>query len=202
MTPAPTTAALNTNMAATLAELGLALVREAGERAGQRVADRAADEQAVDDRRQQASLLELVVQPERDPDAVGRRLEAHALRAVEPAVLDRERLAGARLVLEHLLGDPAAAAGPGVPDEARAGVRPVALEAGHVAEPVDPRGPAVAVVPQRLGLRGRAGDDDRGLGPQSASARMASIERAMRSSRGPSSPASRARSASPASVMR
>ena len=52
----------------------------------------------------------------------------------------------------HLLDDPAAAVAQRVPDDPRAGVRPVALAAGDRAEAVDERGPAVEVQPQRLDL--------------------------------------------------
>jgi len=74
-----------------------------------------------------------------------------------------------------------------------------------VAEAVDPCLPAVRVVPERLGLGGPPGHGDRRLGTTHqalSSARMASIEAAIRSSRGPSSPDRRPSSSCPASVAR
>src|SRR6185295_16227482 len=89
-------------------------------------------------------------------------LERHRLDAVQLAVLHRERLPRARLVRGHPLGDAAAALRPRVPQQAGADLRPLALQLRHVAEAVDPRSPAVRVVPQLLGLHDPAGHEGGG----------------------------------------
>src|SRR4051812_19376577 len=99
MTPAPTTAALKTNMAVTLAsatELAFRreLVGEAGERAAQRVRELAAQEGPA--QRGQA-LLGLHLKGERDARLLEPRLEDHAPHAPHPGVLDLQHLAEPRL---------------------------------------------------------------------------------------------------------
>src|SRR3954471_21188846 len=154
MTPAPTTAALKTNMAVTLAsaaELAFRreLVGEAGERAAQRVRELAAQEGPA--QRGQA-LLGLHLERERDARLLEPGLEDHAPDAAHPGVLDLQHLPQPRLEPRDPLGDPALASGRGVPQDAAAHVRPVALELDEVAEAVHPRRPAGPVVPERLGL--------------------------------------------------
>src|SRR3954465_13748700 len=118
MVPAPTTAALKTNMFRTALlrkrkgrrlYAGVAvrsqLRGEAPQRALERLALRAADEQQVERAELAAALLELVVELERDRHALGMRDEGDALRAADPHVLNRERLPDARLVGGDLLED-------------------------------------------------------------------------------------------------
>src|SRR5215208_1229571 len=210
ITPAPTTAALKTNMAGTLAspfsvplQVPAPFAGESGEGPLERRLDLAADEEAVDEPRRRRLLLELIVQLERDVDAVAGGLERDLLRAAQALVLDRERLAHARLIGGHLLEHAAAAARVAVPHEpALRG--PALRERRDVLEAVDPRRPADRVVPERLGLGGEPGDLDRRRGAAharrpSTSPRIASIERAMRSRRGSRSAAREASSRRPAS---
>src|SRR5918994_2373925 len=82
ITPAPTTAALKTNMPRRLAaelllqlHIAAPLAGEPGEAALQRRGDLAADEEPVDDRRRRGALLQLVGELERDEHVVGRRPE-------------------------------------------------------------------------------------------------------------------------------
>src|SRR4030081_2647505 len=115
--PAPTTAALNTNMGVWgsfdsrrrgqprpgaegyrdrpggepgLPQLGrgLELAGETDERAPQRVPHGPPDEEQVGERPKRTALLELVVQRQRHPDAVLERRECHRLRAGHARVLD------------------------------------------------------------------------------------------------------------------
>src|SRR5690348_9465584 len=146
MTPAPTTAALNTNMALTLAsaaelplrcELGV----EAPQRAAQGVGHRAADEEQIHDRREQVAVLDAVLELQRDLHRLRLRLERHALSALDACVLHGEALARAHLVGEHRLGHPAATVGRRVPQAPGALARPVVVERDDVAEAVDPRRP-------------------------------------------------------------
>src|SRR5215218_8700655 len=207
ITPAPTTAALNTNMTRNLAELdlGLALVGEAAEGAPQGVGHGPAHEQQVDRRGERIAVLDLVLERERHLDVLGPRREGDPLTPAERLVLDFDGLAGTDLVGDHALLDHPAAARWGRPQQAGADLRPLALELDDVPEAVDPRGPAGRVVPERLGLGRPAGHEDGGpcaAHQQRSSVRMARIEPAMRSRRGPSSEASRRRSAWPASVTR
>src|SRR5215207_9043840 len=118
ITPAPTTPALNTNMAATLADLCPALVGKPGHRAAQRVDHRAADEGALEERRERAPLLELVVERERHADLVADRLEDDRLQPAEPLVLDLERLPGPGLIGRDALLHEAAALGRRLPQQA------------------------------------------------------------------------------------
>src|SRR5919202_4515899 len=150
--PAPTTAALNTNMARTLASAPeLALRRdlrgEAAQRAPERLGERAANEQQVDDRCEQVSLLQPVVQGEEHPDALGSRLERDRLDALQPPVLNLERLARAALVGGDPLDDSPAPGRRRVPHEPAADLGPAVVERDDVAEPVDPRRPARRVIP-------------------------------------------------------
>src|SRR4051794_39452651 len=174
MVPAPTTAALKTNMFRTALlrkgkgrrlYAGVAvrsqLRGEAPQRALERLALRAADEQQVERAELAAALLELVVELERDRHALGMRDEGDALRAADLLVLHRERLPDARLVGGDLLEDAPAPLRIGVPDDVGADVRPVARHARDVLAAVDERGPAAGVVPERL--RGAPGA--RGGGP-------------------------------------
>src|SRR5215216_7774828 len=114
MTPAPTTAALNTNMAMTLAaghglqlHIPAALAGEAVERPAQRRDDRTAHEQEVHQTRDRGALLDLVVQRERDRRMVRAGGERDPLGPAHAAVLDGERLARPRLegldALDHAL---------------------------------------------------------------------------------------------------
>src|SRR5215217_3663889 len=211
ITPAPTTAALKTNIAMTLAALlafelqvAAALVREAGERAAQRAGDLAANEQHVGQPRQRGALLELVVERERDADRLRSGGELDALRAAQPLVFDAQCLSAARLVRGHRLEHEPAPARLARPLERPRG-RPLGRQVDDVAEAVDPGGPADRVVPERLRVGGQAGNVDRrrrAAHQPSTSSRIASIERTIRSSRGPSSRASRSRSARPAGVIR
>src|SRR5215204_4554715 len=105
MTPAPTTAALKTNMAGTLAaghglqlHVPAPLAGEARERAPQRRDDLPPHEDQVEQPRQRSLLLELVLERERDRHRVRTRREPDLLGAAQAAVLDRERLAAAGLV--------------------------------------------------------------------------------------------------------
>ena len=93
-----------------------------------------------------------------DLDRVGRGREPDPLGAAELLVLHLERLPDARLVGADALDHPPAAAGLRVPHRARADRRPLALELLQVAEAVDPRRPALRVVPDRLRLGGEARD--------------------------------------------
>src|SRR5215218_10342007 len=122
MTPAPTTAALKTNIGRTLAaglqlhlHISAPLAGEAGERAAQRGDDLTAHEQAVDQPGQRVALLERVVELERDLDGVGSGSELDPLRAAQAAVLDLQRLAAARLICRHDLTHSAAAPWRAVP---------------------------------------------------------------------------------------
>src|SRR5689334_3214134 len=115
ITPAPTTAALKTNMGPTLAirpelDLRLALVGEARDGAAQRVGHGPSHEQEVDDRRERRAVLDPVLERERDLDGLRPRLEGDLLRAGHRGVLDLERLPEAHLVGDDALGDAAAAA--------------------------------------------------------------------------------------------
>src|SRR3954453_11699698 len=74
------------------AQIAVALVGEAGDRAGQRGPDRAPHEQPVDERRDGRAALEVIVEPERDQGVLAGRLEADLLGAAQALVLDRERL--------------------------------------------------------------------------------------------------------------
>src|SRR5215212_11228915 len=85
MVPAPTTAALNTNMAARLQGRFLSrLRREARERAPEHLREGAPDEEDVGHGAERAALLQLVVELDRDervlvPDLEGERLRARQL---------------------------------------------------------------------------------------------------------------------------
>src|SRR4051812_37147899 len=167
--PAPTTAALNTNMCRKTVlwsfrgagrllrlerELGVAvaLARVAAQRAPQRVAQRATDEQQVGDEEQWALALEVVLELELDDHPVALGAEGDPLTARELLVLDLGLLTPARLVAEHALEHPAPALGPGLPDQHAPALGPAVLALDYGAEAVDPRRPAVEVVPERLGL--------------------------------------------------
>src|SRR3954452_3236961 len=155
--PAPTTAALKTNMgsccssaAATRGSRRLStgvlcrcqpllvaqLDGEAPQRALERLPLRPADEHEVDHGQEALALLELVVELERDLHAALVRREDDALGAADLLVLDPDGLPAARLVGHHALDHAAAAAGVRVPQHARAGPRPLALDRGDVLEPV------------------------------------------------------------------
>src|SRR4051812_29672266 len=190
MVPAPTTAALKTNMVRDCAPsdgegpglyagvaLGSQLRGEAPQRALDRLALRAADEQQVERAELAARLLELVVELERDRHALRVRDEAHALHAADLLVLDRERLADARLIGGDLLEHAAAALRIGIPDDLRARVRPVAVHARDVLAAVDERRPPAVVVPELLGLARRAGHVD----PRAHAAHYTWSSRRMRS---------------------
>src|SRR3954453_21736873 len=221
--PAPTTAALNTNMIRTAllrkgkarqaspSQAGIAvgphLGGEPAQRPLERLALRAADEQEIERAERAALLRELVVELERDRHAPAAGRERHPLRAADLLVLDLERLADARLVAEDALEDPPAPAGGGVPDDAGALVRPLAVDAGDVLAAVDERRPAARVVPERLGLARLAGDVDARADPthprQTRSSRwMRSMPAATASRRGASSTASREGSRSPSGGRR
>src|SRR3954470_18411518 len=105
MTPAPTTAALNTNMGRTLAaavrrplQVRLPLAGEARDGAAQRRGHARAHGDEVDRPREGVPGLELVLQREADLGAVVGRLEGDAAAAAQPLVLDLELLTCARLV--------------------------------------------------------------------------------------------------------
>src|SRR5689334_20235695 len=120
MTPAPTTAALNTNMALTLASAAELTLRcelgvEAPQRAPQRVRLGAADEEEVHDRREQVAVLQAVLELQRDLHRVRLRLECDALGALQAGVLDGQALTHAHLVREHGLRHAPAALRRGVP---------------------------------------------------------------------------------------
>src|SRR4051794_12424651 len=203
MVPAPTTAALKTNMSrnALLREgergrlyagvaLGPELRGEASQRPLERLALRAADEQEVERAELPALLLQLVAELERDRHALAVRHERDALRAADLLVLDGERLPDARLVRGDLLEHAAAALRERVPDHLGARVRPIPGDARDVLAAVDERRPAAVVVPERLGVARRAGDvDPRAHSPHQtcSSRRMRSIPAATASRRGPSS---------------
>src|SRR4051812_44986653 len=132
MVPAPTTAALKTNMAWTLARralcrlggelaLGLEPAAEAHERVAQRGAPRTAPEQHGDEGPAERRALELVLKLDGDLGArgLGLRGERHRLDAAQLRVLDLDGLAHARLVVAHPLDDAAAAVAHAVPHDAR-----------------------------------------------------------------------------------
>src|SRR5215211_1147054 len=161
MVPAPTTAALNTNMVSGQLLVALKvggrphLAPEAREGALERVAHRAPHEQEVDYSRNAAVLLYGVVQLEGHGGPVGARAEADRLAAVDLLVLDLDRLADARLEADDALKHAPAAAGLGVPDDDGAWLaRPPVVDLEHVPQAVDERRPADGVVPQLLGVRG------------------------------------------------
>ena len=111
MTPAPTTAALNTNMALTLAfaselPLGCQLVREAPQRAA--AATPAACAGTTTAAPAGARSLGSGSDLERDPRLLEPRLECDASHTRERGVLELERLAEPRLVAGHLLDHPPA----------------------------------------------------------------------------------------------
>src|SRR5918997_6871466 len=144
MTPAPTTAALKTNMAGTLAaghglqlHIPAPLAGEAGERSTQRGDHRPAYEQDVHERAQRTAVLELVVERERDLRLVRARGELDPLGAAQAAVLDHQRLPGAGLERGHDLEHTAAAVRHAVPQQPSSG-GPLLGQLDHVAEPVDP----------------------------------------------------------------
>src|SRR3954451_4998000 len=208
ITPAPTTAALKTNMRLTLAsaaELAFRsqLVGEAAQRAAQRVRQLAAQQRPA---QRGKARLGLDLERQRDARLVVPGLEDHAPHAAHARVLEVEHLAQARLEARDGLHHAAVAAGRGLPQPPAADPRPVALELDEVREAVLPGRPARLVVPQPLRLDGPALHDDARLrahpAPSSPSARIARSARAMRCSRGLSSVARRARSARPADVAR
>ena len=145
-------------------DLRLALVGEARDGAAQRVGHRPPHEQQVDGRGERRAVLDLVLERERDLDRLGARLELHGLAAGHRGVLDLDGLARAHLVGDHALGHPPASARRGLPHELRAPVRPFPFERDDVAEAVDPRLPAVRVVPERLRVGRPPGHGDRRLG--------------------------------------
>ena len=165
MVPAPTTAALNTNMAPQAIEnLRVQLPPRCGSAAAcaERLALRAPDEQQVHHGHPGPLILQRVAQLEGDRDGALDRREGHALGAAQLLVLDVDGLALARDVARHTLLHAPASAGLRVPQHARAGPRPIALQSRDVVQAVDEGRPAGGVVPQLLGLAGEAGDDDAG----------------------------------------
>src|SRR4051812_16085456 len=177
--PAPTTAALNTNMnppkwrrkrryrlsgRVRQSRVLRRLDREGVQRAPDRVAQRAADEDHVGHLHQRPAGVQLVVE-----------LDQHA-RAVALLVgLERDGLAAGQLVVEHvdheargrldrddLLGHDAAAAGLRVPDHGGARLGPALVPAVDRAEAVDERGPAAGVGPQ-VDRLARRQDGDRAV---------------------------------------
>src|SRR3954447_17502138 len=133
MTPAPTTAALNTNMGRTLASAAELAFRcqfgvEPPQRAPQRVGLRPADEEQVDQRGDEFAVLQAVLERERDLPRLGLRLERHALRALQARVLDGEAMAESHLVGEDGLRHPAAALRRRVPQAPGALAGPVVVE--------------------------------------------------------------------------
>src|SRR3954454_12671499 len=167
MVPAPTTAALKTNMARTLWAAGRfsfrgELAREPGQRAGKRLTLARADEQRVHHRREGAelALFEAIAQLQGQPHPLlVQRGERDRLRAGHRRVVDLGHLLDPRLLAHDLLHDAAAAAGGPVPDD-RPLRGPAGIGAGHVVEAVDEGRPAAGVVPQRLGVADPAWDDD------------------------------------------
>src|SRR3954454_18808063 len=166
MTPAPTTAALKTNMRPDLSSvpaaelpLGRELHREPAQRALQAVAGPPAQQQALD-RRQRGLGLERDL--ERDPRLLQPGLEDHLAHAGELLVLGLQRLAEPRLVARHPLPVAPAAARPRHPLQRAAAQRPVVRERDDLAELLDPRRPAGLVVPELLGLHGPALHHDGG----------------------------------------
>src|SRR5436190_10842014 len=130
--PAPTTAALVTNMAARLQPgFVLSLYGEAAECAFQRLRERAPDEEHVGQPAQRAARRERVVELHLDC-AVG---EAERLGA-DQLVLEQIRHEAVGTALEHALGHPATARGPALPHELGARLRPVAAHVDYVAEAV------------------------------------------------------------------
>src|SRR3954451_17343849 len=136
MVPAPTTAALNTNMYVydlvfrlgtarkgihrrLLRQLlvGAKLAGEALDGPAQRVADGPADEQEVHDDAQRAALLERVLDRQRDRDLAVAVLEGHPLDPGHARVVDVGGLPEPGLVLGHPLDHPAAAGGRRLPHE-------------------------------------------------------------------------------------
>src|SRR5919198_3577390 len=212
MVPAPTTAALNTNMLAVrppfrglegaegylfAGELcvGLQLACEAGDGAPQRVADGPADEEEVREGLERPALLEPVLHGQAELDAVLVRREGNALDAGHLGVVNLGGLAEAGLVLGHPLEHAAAARRRGLPHERRGRRGPVAFGADDVGEPVDERRPPAGVVPELFRLRGAEARQRHrcpGLAHQPrTSRRMSSTAAAMASRRGPSSPVRR-----------
>src|SRR5262249_13234849 len=127
MTPAPTTAALNTNMAgelALVAELALRcqLVREALQRALQRLPQLPPEPPQP---RRRDALPGRRLDFERDPRLLHARLECDASHTRVHRVLPVERVAEPRLVACNPLDHPAPRARWRVPGERRAGQRPL-----------------------------------------------------------------------------
>src|SRR4051794_37182293 len=95
--PAPTTAALNTNMPCRLLEqfgVRVQLAPEADQGPAQGLPQRAADEEHVEERLERVvGLLELVLEREGDRGAVLQELELDALRPAQFGVLDVDGLA-------------------------------------------------------------------------------------------------------------
>src|SRR3954453_23508692 len=161
MTPEPTTAALKTNMPATLASvpapelpLGGELDGEARDRAAHGLGQAPAQEQPL--HRRQGGLG-LARQLQRDARLLQAGLEDHPAHARDLLVLDLQRLAEPRLVAGDPLPVAPRAARRRVPLQRAAGQRPVVRQRDDVAEPVDPGRPARLVVPHLLGLDGAAG---------------------------------------------
>src|SRR4051812_29639396 len=125
MVPAPTTAALNTNMPRTLCvaqrrALRRELAREADQGARERLALARPDEQRVDDRSQGPGgpVLELVAQFKGQPDLVAfERGEGDRLRAAELGIVDAAGLAHPRLVALDGFHHAPTAVGRGVPHQ-------------------------------------------------------------------------------------
>src|SRR3954452_26174 len=164
MTPAPTTAALKTNMPATLASapspelpLGRQLDGEARDRTAQGLAHAPAQEQPLHRRERELGLEREL---ERHARLLQAGLEDHPAHAREPLVLDLQRLAEPRLVARDPLPVAPGAARRRVPLQRAAGQRPVLRERHEMTEAVDPGGPARLVVPQLLGLDSPPADDD------------------------------------------
>src|SRR4051794_8372404 len=181
--PAPTTAALNTNMAGeTLRSLrrgGTAdwprgapgrlqrgflgrLGGEPLERAGERVVLRAADEDEVDEVAQRVPALELVIERQGEGGGAVVVRGGGEFGGLGADQLLLEHLGGERGrrfgVLDPLGHDPAAGRDR-TPDDLRAGLRPALVDPVDVPEAVDEGGPAADVGPQLVGARGRQVDD-------------------------------------------
>src|SRR4051794_28363656 len=172
MVPAPTTAALNTNMfrdSSFELEIGGRphLAPEAREGALERVAHRAPHEQEIDYSRNAAVLLYGVVQLEGHSGCVVAGPEPDGLAAVDLLVLDLHGLSDAGLEADDALQDAPPASRLRIPHDHRSGLpRPALLDLEHVPHAVHEGRPAARVVPQLLGVaRGDAGELEFDLDP-------------------------------------
>src|SRR3954465_4032584 len=193
--PAPTTAALNTNIAKSPPEgwrrgarLQRRLLRrlgpEAPQGAGQRVVLGALDEERVDERLQRAADGHGVVELELDPRGVVHGGERDRLGAVELLPEDGHLVNRAGERPRHLLGHRAAAARHRFPDELGALLGPPVVHTIDATEAVDEGGPAAHVRPEVVRLLRRERDSRGGARPSRRRPRRRSCRSSSPPSRG------------------